>query len=762
MSLSRVSIIINTFNRVATLKNTLAALERLAGPDSAGPDSAEPDFEVIVVNGPSTDGTAAYLAGLAGRIRVASCPDANLARSRNIGLAHAAGDVVAFIDDDAVPHPAWLANVLPHYRDPAVGGVGGFTVGRNGVAFQAQKIVCNRYGDAHYVSRYFDERMISRPGSWIYPALLGTNATFRRSALAAIGGFDETFAYFLEETDVCLRLVDVGWQVRFEPAALVWHQYAGSHLRNDRTVPSSLTQIVRSKAYFVMRHGCRPWTLAAAAAAVARLDELAREYADNIKTITDNGEIASRDQARLEREVREGMADGTRLAQLQLDKTGGDWTGGDWTGGTEPVAFKAFQQHPGQHLGGQRPLNIALVSHGLPPHDESGIARWTWLLAEGLAARGHSVHILTKARGAPAIAFRDGIWVHEIEAAADGFHWLVERYDVPDETAAWAAAVRRHVTALTSFRLDGLSFPIWDLQGIGCLDLPLPVMMSLHTTYALARPFKDEWAVRPVFRETFVARVVAAERQLLASVPLLLANSQAIITDVEAAYGVTIGDRAVIVPHGTPLPVPADTARRVRAGAKLRVLFVGRFEARKGVDLALAAIAKAHSRRVPLEATFIGGALESLPPAAADPAVQTLIRNKVIRFPGEVSRRALEQAYASHDVVLMPSRYESFGLVAIEAMAHGCPVIALDAGGLAEVVAHGTTGYLVAPGDGAPDVMAAHLVELAADPERLAALSAAATAAVASRYSVDAMAAAMEAVLLHHLIPSVKRLDRRY
>ena len=107
----------------------------------------------------------------------------DLSVSRNIGIAAAAGDIVGFIDDDAVPHPDWLDRILAPYRDPRVGAVGGHTVDNTGRRYQARKILCDRFGNAHHVSDFFDERPLNRPGSPIYPSLLGTNSTFRMTAL---------------------------------------------------------------------------------------------------------------------------------------------------------------------------------------------------------------------------------------------------------------------------------------------------------------------------------------------------------------------------------------------------------------------------------------------------------------------------------------------------------------------------------------------------------------------------------------------------
>ena len=93
----RISVVINTYNRGPSLRATLRALKH----------QTYDAFEVVVVNGPSLDNTQAVLDEFAGLVRVENCPEVHLSKSRNIGIAAASGEVVAFIDDDAIPEPRY-------------------------------------------------------------------------------------------------------------------------------------------------------------------------------------------------------------------------------------------------------------------------------------------------------------------------------------------------------------------------------------------------------------------------------------------------------------------------------------------------------------------------------------------------------------------------------------------------------------------------------------------------------------------------------
>ena len=183
MSRLTFSIVINTYNRATSLVNTLESMFYLR----------HPAYEVIVVNGPSTDHTQALIEQYAENIKIGQCAETNLAKSRNIGIGMASGDIVCFIDDDGIPEPDWLDQLEQVYlAHPEAGGVGGFVRDHTGVDYQTKYIVCNRQGEAQF---YYDEMDASvvpqSPWQARYPSLIGVNSSFRRQALLQIGGFDE-------------------------------------------------------------------------------------------------------------------------------------------------------------------------------------------------------------------------------------------------------------------------------------------------------------------------------------------------------------------------------------------------------------------------------------------------------------------------------------------------------------------------------------------------------------------------------------------
>jgi glycosyltransferase involved in cell wall biosynthesis len=161
--------------------------------------------------------------------------------------------------------------------------------------------------------------------------------------------------------------------------------------------------------------------------------------------------------------------------------------------------------------------------------------------------------------------------------------------------------------------------------------------------------------------------------------------------------------RTAIVPCGvSSLFRPRDQAAcRIALGLPLEgpiVAYVGRFDPAKGIDTLVEAVRQLPDRHQPT-VLFAGG----YDPAARDSRefkrIQELVQSAGLRdqavFLGRLEHERLALAYGAADLVVVPSHYESFGLVAVEAMGCGRPVIASEVGGLRYSVVHRETGLLV-------------------------------------------------------------------
>jgi GT2 family glycosyltransferase len=401
-----VSVVIPTYNRVGGLQDVLNGLRR----------QTMRSFEVVVVNGPSTDATAEYLDFLGDAVRVLENPERNLSRSRNLGIAAAAGELVAFLDDDTIPDPRWLEQLVAPFADERVAGVGGLVLDRTGVRVQWRHLTVSRTGEHDFEPEPPLDRFVA-PGADPFLYVAGGNCAYRRAALAAVEGFDEEIEYNFDEAEVCLRLLDAGWRLVSLEDAVVHHHYLPSHQRTATAFTDPFFA-VKNRVYFGLRHGdggrVSAGPLASANRELARLRVTAR------------------------REARAG-----RLSAAAL-------------------AHHLGRADAGYHAGLQRALRGGRRGRRFPPPDPAAFRSYPVLAPEGrrrvallapapgapaLADEGHDVHVLRVVAGDVPyrIDYDAGVWVHDVPAAP---RWLPEIDDAGlraqlEEAAALRAALDR-------------------------------------------------------------------------------------------------------------------------------------------------------------------------------------------------------------------------------------------------------------------------------------------------------------------------------
>lgn len=220
-------------------------------------------FEIIVVA--DAEGIAAVQAlPIPDRLQVIRFDEPNLSLGRNVGLMRAAGEVVAFIDDDAVAEPGWLSHLLSPFADARVWAAGGFVRGRNGISYQWNGQMISTAGLSTNIPAKGMTPTVIQAGNGEAVNIVGTNCAYRRNRLAAIGGFDPAFRYYLDEADVNMRLAKSGGKTAIVPLAEVHHGVAASSRRHSNRMPRSLFEVGASHAVFLRKHA-QPETHSAAA-----------------------------------------------------------------------------------------------------------------------------------------------------------------------------------------------------------------------------------------------------------------------------------------------------------------------------------------------------------------------------------------------------------------------------------------------------------------------------------------------------------------
>jgi glycosyltransferase involved in cell wall biosynthesis len=197
----RISVVVCSFNGARTIRECLDGLLRLE----------YADYEVITVDDGSTDATSAIMREYP--FRHFSRDHLGLSAARNAGLAAASGEIVAYIDDDAVPDVHWLQFLAATYLDTDHAAVGGPNIPPPAETPIAD-CVANAPGGPMHV-------LVSDIQAEHLP---GCNLSARTACLKKIGGFDTDFRVAGDDVDVCWRLQQQNWTLGFSHGAVVWHR----------------------------------------------------------------------------------------------------------------------------------------------------------------------------------------------------------------------------------------------------------------------------------------------------------------------------------------------------------------------------------------------------------------------------------------------------------------------------------------------------------------------------------------------------------
>ncbi|WP_426561639.1 glycosyltransferase family 4 protein [Angustibacter sp. McL0619] len=375
-------------------------------------------------------------------------------------------------------------------------------------------------------------------------------------------------------------------------------------------------------------------------------------------------------------------------------------------------------------------MRVLHLSWEYPPVVHGGLGRHVDALTRAQAAAGDEVGVVCLADDltaghraqpqAPALEVRDGVWVRRVRAP-------VVADPVADLASSMAVVQQRMRSTAAGLAADVVHAHDWmvaDAARAVADDLGCPMVLTVHATELGRREGRLDGPVPQAVHEAECRAVVAADRVVVCSTPMV----DEVVEHGAERSAVCVVPGAVEGSRWCTSPAQRGSAR-ARFGAKgPLVVAAGRLEWEKGFSTllrAMPAVLAAH----PACSVVLAGTGSYEPQLRA--LAGDLGLDGSLELPGRLGTPDLAGLFAAADVVVVPSRYEPFGLVALEAQAAGAAVVATAVGGLGEIVEDGRTGRLFAPGD--VDRLAAILTVLLGDPAGVAGLAAGGTAKARQR-----------------------------
>lgn len=346
----------------------------------------------------------------------------------------------------------------------------------------------------------------------------------------------------------------------------------------------------------------------------------------------------------------------------------------------------------------EKQLRICMLStHSCPvgplgARDTGGMSVYVREVAAELGKQGHLVDIFTRTHDAgesDVVSLSENVRLIHLDAGLGEDLHKIAIYPYIPEFAANLEAFRHN----EELSYDVIFSHYWLSGCVGELAEKwwrLPHMLMFHTLAAVKNTIGER---EPELR-------LETEARLTQSVGRIIAATEREKENIVNYYGATPGNIRVI-PCGVNLdlfrPLEPDDARKsLGLEGKKVVLFVGRIEPLKGVERLLRAFARLDNSDG-VQLVIIGGDAQSAAEIARlkEIAAGLGIANNVT-FVGLIEQDELPVYYSAANVTVVPSYYESFGLVPLESLACGTPVVATDVGDLKNIIRPGLTGYIAA------------------------------------------------------------------
>lgn len=251
------SIIIVSWNTRDLLARCLESVQT-----EGGGDPGAGAIETFVVDNASSDGSAEMVAGRFPGVRlIANRENVGFARANNQALAQASGDAILLLNPDAILHPGALAALLDFLAShPQAAAVGPRLLNADGSLQPSCHPMLTP--EREFWRLIFLDRLLPRATYPIHrwdaitprrvEAIKGACLLLRRQALHQVGWLDDAYFMYTEEVDLCYRLSQAGWELWYEPAAVVTH-FGGASA--NQVTDEMVIQLYRSKVRFYRKFG---------------------------------------------------------------------------------------------------------------------------------------------------------------------------------------------------------------------------------------------------------------------------------------------------------------------------------------------------------------------------------------------------------------------------------------------------------------------------------------------------------------------------
>lgn len=341
-------------------------------------------------------------------------------------------------------------------------------------------------------------------------------------------------------------------------------------------------------------------------------------------------------------------------------------------------------------------MRIALLSQEFSENCNGGICKYTYDLCNGLAKSGHEVHIITKSESKYKFD-NENIYVHIPKLESVKFLNLPNKMNISETNLAYSySACLKLLELIEKFDIQIVEAPLWDAEGfVFSLIKTVPLVIRIETPLFKVADIQG-WEITEDLK---LANWMEGETARRAD--KVIAISENIATLIANHHGISRKDME-LCPLGIALPeeglLSQDNESRY-----FTILFVGRLEKRKGLDTLFRAMPSIIDA-IPNSRFIIIGKDTHLAPDGGS-YQRYLLENlnkkyhNHVEFLGYVDSSELNEYYRNCSVFVAPSLYESFGIIYLEAMAWGKPVVGCNVGGVPEIIQDGETGLIISPDD---------------------------------------------------------------